>query len=76
MGGHFLSDVLLAWAMTLAVIAVAYRYLYVTPLPALDNERLEASLTAAGQAIRNLVAKARDAFANRNPPPPSEPPAA
>jgi membrane-associated phospholipid phosphatase len=76
MGGHFLSDVLLAWAMTLAVIAAAYRYLYVTPLPALENERLEGGLTAAGQGIRNLVAKATEAFTNRNPPPPPEPPAA
>jgi membrane-associated PAP2 superfamily phosphatase len=70
MGGHFLSDVLLAWAMTLAVIAVAYRFLYVTPPPALDNDQLEAGMTAAGQGIRALVAKAMDAIAHRNPPPP------
>jgi membrane-associated PAP2 superfamily phosphatase len=81
MGGHFLSDVLLAWAMTLAVIAVAYRFLYVTPPPALDDERLEAGLTAAGHGIRALVAKGVAAVSQRNPPPPpadppAEPPAA
>jgi membrane-associated PAP2 superfamily phosphatase len=70
MGGHFLSDVLLAWAMTLAVIAVAWRLLYVAPPPALTDERLEAGLTAAGRGIRALAARARDAIANRNPPPP------
>jgi membrane-associated phospholipid phosphatase len=54
-GAHFLSDVLLAWAMTLAVIAVAYRYLYVTPPPALAADNLEAGMTAAGQSIRTAI---------------------
>jgi membrane-associated phospholipid phosphatase len=76
MGGHFLSDVLLAWAMTLLVIAVAYRYLYVAPPAALTDDRLELGLTAAGQGIRNLVARGVSAIRERNPPPPSEPPAA
>lgn len=76
MGGHFLSDVLLAWAMTLLVIAVAYRYLYVAPPPALTYDRLEAGLTVAGLGIRGLVARGVSAVRERNPPPPSDPPAA
>ena len=53
-GGHFLSDVLLAWWMTLAVIAVAWRILYVLPPAALTNDRMEAWLTDAGTGIRRL----------------------
>jgi membrane-associated phospholipid phosphatase len=70
MGGHFLSDVLLAWAITLAVIAVAYRFIYVTPLPALAGDKLEAGLTSAGHGIRALIAKGVEAVMRRNPPPP------
>jgi lipid A 4'-phosphatase len=58
MGGHFLSDVLLSWWMTLALIAIAYRVLYVSPPQVLTHERLEDALTRAGQAIRRLFAKA------------------
>jgi membrane-associated phospholipid phosphatase len=54
-GGHFLSDVVIAWGMTLAVVTIAYRYLYLTPPPALAPERLEGSLTAAGEGIRGLI---------------------
>jgi lipid A 4'-phosphatase len=56
-GGHFLSDVLLAWWMTLAVITIAYRYLYLTPPAGLTNARLEAGLTGAGEAIRRLFTR-------------------
>ena len=54
-GGHFLSDVLLAWWMTLAVIAFAYRFLYLQPPPALTGAALEAAMTRAGEAIHALV---------------------
>ena len=57
MGGHFLSDMLLAWWITLAVIAVAYRLLYVAPPPALAPDRLEEGMTRAGNAIRRLFAR-------------------
>ena len=54
-GGHFLSDVLLAWWFTLLVMAVGWRWLYSHPLVA--NERLEAGLTDAGTAIRRLAVR-------------------
>jgi lipid A 4'-phosphatase len=57
MGGHFLSDVVLAWWIALAVIAVAYRLLYLDPLPALAPDRLEDAMTRAGNAIRSLVVR-------------------
>ncbi len=57
MGGHFLSDVLLSWWLTLAVIAIVYRILYVTPPQALTHERLEDALTRAGKAMHSLFAK-------------------
>ena len=66
-GGHFLSDVLLAWWMTLAVVAVAYRYLYVTPPAALTHDRLESRLTGAGEAIRGAASKV-SALVSRRPP--------
>lgn len=50
-GGHFLSDVLLAWWITLAIIAVAYRLLYLTP-SLVTGEQMEAGMTRAGDAIR------------------------
>jgi membrane-associated phospholipid phosphatase len=70
MGGHFLSDVLLAWAMTLAVIAIAYRFLYVTPPAALADERLEAGLTEAGRGFRALVRRGVDSLRQKPPAPP------
>jgi membrane-associated PAP2 superfamily phosphatase len=62
-GGHFLSDVLLAWWFTLAVMALGWRWLYTRPLVA--PERFEAALTNAGLAIRRLFG------AGRRPPPPT-----
>lgn len=53
-GGHFLSDVLLSWWMTLAVIAAAYRILYVNPPAPLADDRMEAGLTRAGLALRRV----------------------
>ncbi len=44
-GGHFLSDVLLGWFMTLLVMAVLYRLLYVSPPPLLEDARLEEDVT-------------------------------
>lgn len=51
-GGHFLSDVLLSWGMTLIVIAALHRWLYVHPPRGLTNEALEDGLTRTGFALR------------------------
>jgi membrane-associated PAP2 superfamily phosphatase len=53
-GGHFLSDVVLSWGLTLAIVTVAYRLLYVNPPQALTDERLEAGLGRLGLALRRL----------------------
>lgn len=58
-GGHFLSDVLLSWTMTLLVIVAIHHFLFVQPIPALANDRLEAGLTRAGQWLRSLVSRGR-----------------
>lgn len=51
-GGHFLSDVLLAWGMTLLIIVGAYRLIYDDGFPALSDERLDAALARVGEALR------------------------
>lgn len=51
-GGHFLSDVILSWGMTLTVIAGIYRILYDHPPEALTDDRLERALTRSGVALR------------------------
>lgn len=56
-GGHFLSDVLLSWWITLAVMAVVYRVLYVAPPQALTNDRMETGLARLGTALRNAVSR-------------------
>ena len=62
-GAHFLSDVVLAWWITLLVIAVEYRLLYISPPAALTNERLETWLTEAGEALRRGAVSLRQAIA-------------
>jgi len=54
-GGHFLSDVLLAWGITLLVIAVCYRLVYLQAPAWLQNERLESQLGRAGSGARKAV---------------------
>ncbi len=54
-GAHFLSDVVLAWWITLITMAIVYRVLYVNTPAALTNERMEAWLTEAGEGIRHAV---------------------
>ena len=62
-GAHFLSDIVLAWWITLLVIAVLCRLLYVSPPAALTDERMEDGLTQTGMGLRQaalgLVAKIR-----------------
>lgn len=55
-GGHFLSDVVLAWGLTLMLVAAAYRLIYVDTPPALSDERLDAGLARLGNAIRRRPA--------------------
>jgi membrane-associated PAP2 superfamily phosphatase len=54
-GGHFLSDVLLSWAVMALIVAVSYRFLILNPPDWLSNERQEARLTKAGMAIRGVL---------------------
>ena len=51
-GGHFLSDVLIAFALTLLVIAVVYRVVILRPPRWLENATLEAGLARIGHALR------------------------
>jgi lipid A 4'-phosphatase len=51
-GRHFLSDVLLAWGVTLLVIAVTHRLVVERPPAWLANDRLEAGLTNLGLSLR------------------------
>lgn len=54
-GGHFLSDVLLAWGMTAFIMAVVYRYTIETPPTWLENQRLEHSLVRLSGQIRERL---------------------
>jgi membrane-associated phospholipid phosphatase len=54
-GAHFLSDVVLSWALMALIIAVAYRFLIMNPPDWLSDERQEARLTKAGTAIRRAL---------------------
>ncbi len=51
-GGHFLSDVLISFALTLLVIAIMHRLVLERPPSWLRNEALEAALTRLGAALR------------------------
>ena len=54
-GGHFLSDVLLAWGFTGLVMVLAYRFLIARPIPWLANDRQEARWTTLGVWIRRRL---------------------
>lgn len=51
-GRHFLSDVLLAWGLTLLLIVVIHRFVVESPPAWLSNDRLEAGLTRIGLQLR------------------------
>lgn len=51
-GGHFLSDVLLSWGLTLLVIAVLWRVIVETPAPSMTDARLSERLAALGRRLR------------------------
>lgn len=54
-GRHFLSDVLLAWGLTLLVIAIVHRLVVERPPAWLANDRLERGLTVVGMRLRRLA---------------------
>ncbi len=56
-GGHFLSDVLISWGITLTVIAATHRLLYVHPPGWLGEGTLELALTNIGQALRQTACR-------------------
>lgn len=56
-GRHFLSDVLMAWALTALVLAVMHRLIVEKPPAWLTNERMEAGLTQFGWRLRGKPAK-------------------
>ncbi|HMN85529.1 MAG TPA: phosphatase PAP2 family protein [Bauldia sp.] len=51
-GGHFLSDVLISWALTWLVMALVWRVVVADPPRWLANDRLEAGLAAMGRRLR------------------------
>lgn len=56
-GGHFLSDVMISWGLTLMIVTAVYRFLYVDPPAAFTNESLDAALGRAGFALRRAVSR-------------------
>ncbi len=77
-GGHFLSDVLLSWSLTLLLIAAVHHRLYVEPLRGLDEATLDGGLTRTGRALRSPFRRRRSPVANvaAAPPPGDAPPPA
>ena len=51
-GGHFVSDVILAWGLTFLVILVVRRVVLEKPPTWLSDARLEAGLTTLGRRLR------------------------
>lgn len=51
-GQHFMSDVLIAWFLTLALIALFWRLLYVAPPPSLTESALDDAFASIGNALR------------------------
>jgi membrane-associated PAP2 superfamily phosphatase len=54
-GRHFLSDVLMAWALTALVLAVLYRLIVEAPPAWLAHDRLEAGLARFSLNLRRLA---------------------
>ena len=52
-GGHFLSDVIISFGLTLLVIAIVHRAVIERPPEWLSNEVLEQHLAAFGRAFRS-----------------------
>jgi lipid A 4'-phosphatase len=56
-GGHFLSDTLISWGLTLLVILVAYRFFYVTTPRALDDRSLDEWFTRRGRILNVVLSR-------------------
>ncbi|GGB38933.1 phosphoesterase [Roseibium aquae] len=56
-GGHFLSDTMISWGLTLMVIVGVYKLLYTSRFQPTD-EALDRALSAAGLAVRKPVVRA------------------
>jgi len=65
MGGHFLSDVLLSWAITALVLAIGHRLIIERPPLWLTEEALQARATEAGRALRRLASRERGETSGR-----------
>ncbi len=73
-GGHFLSDVLISWSLTLLVMAIAHHFLFVKPPRGFAADELEGAMTRAGVALRR-IGRPRAAGKPQEPPaPPSSNP--
>ncbi len=57
-GGHFLSDIVIGWLLTLLVVLVCYR-LVIERLPATFDRGVEDGLARGGRAFRRLFASSR-----------------
>ncbi|MBA5778640.1 phosphatase PAP2 family protein [Stappia sp. F7233] len=59
-GGHFLSDTMLSWGITLLVILLIHRLLFVHCPRWLGDEALDRALTRAGHRLRRFAAQLAD----------------
>ena len=57
-GGHFLSDVVIAFGLTLLAGATVHRFVIERPPKWLTSEALEAALTRLGRAVRGETSRA------------------
>lgn len=71
-GGHFTSDTLLSWGLTLLVVAVVYKFFYQAPPAWLTDEALDERLTRWGRRLHRAaggqargITKAVCGFRNR-----------
>lgn len=56
-GGHFLSDTMISWGLTLLVILVTYHLFYVRPPAFLGDRALDEGFTRKGRLLHVLVKK-------------------
>lgn len=59
-GGHFLSDTMLSWGITMLVIILIHRLLFVHCPKWLGDEALDRGLGRAGHGLRRLVSRLAD----------------
>ncbi|HWJ73143.1 MAG TPA: phosphatase PAP2 family protein [Kaistia sp.] len=53
-GGHYLSDVMLSWGITLAIVLVLHRLIVTSPLGARIDQAVEGALARAGRKLRGI----------------------